>query len=163
MAVERRERGVGGRRHVEDDAVAAAVFGDIGDAQGGRPVGGIDGHGLAAEPDLAGVGGRQAEQDACQLGPARADQAGQPEDLAGPNAQGDVAHARRIGILRFCTSSTTSPGSTNVLGNTADSSRPTIMRIRSPATRLPSAWFRPTTPSRRAVTRSAIWGSSSRR
>ena len=84
---EGRERGVGGRRHVEDDAVATAVFGDVGDSQGGRARRRIDRHGLAAEPDLARVGGRQAEQDARQLGPARADQSGQPEDLAGPNAQ----------------------------------------------------------------------------
>ena len=42
------------------------------------------------------------------------------------------------------TSRTTSPGSTAVLGNTAESSRPTIMRISSPrGDLLPSGRFRP--------------------
>ena len=61
------------------------------------------------------------------------------------------------------TSSTTSPGSTNVLGKTADNSRPTIMRIKSPRDTSSIRLVPTQTPSRSAVTRSAIWGSSSRR
>jgi len=43
------ERGVGGDGHVEDDPMAAAVFGDVGDsvADGGR--GAVNGDGGAAE------------------------------------------------------------------------------------------------------------------
>ncbi len=61
------------------------------------------------------------------------------------------------------TSSTTLPGATGTLGNTADSSRPTIMRINSP--RETSSIRRVPTkiPSRSAVTRSATSGSSSSR
>ena len=59
---------------------------------------------------------------------------------------------------RSRTSRTTSPGSTNVLGKTADSSRPTIIRISSPRDTSAISRVPTSTPSRKAVTRSAtLW------
>ena len=119
-------------RHLEDHAVPAAVLGNVGDPQRDGVRRRVDRHRPAAEPDLARVGRRQAEEDPRQLGPARADQPGQAEDLAGTDAA-SRRHARptpRQPSPR--TSSTTSPGATAILGKTADSSRPTIIRISSP-------------------------------
>ena len=64
---------------------------------------------------------------------------------------------------RSRSSSTTSPGVTAFLGNTADSSRPTMswissVRLTSDIARVPMVW-----PSRSTVTRSAISDSSSSR
>ena len=65
--------------------------------------------------------------------------------------------------VRFRVSRTTFPIGTSAFGNTADSSRPTIMRIRS-ARVVPAIGRVPTSaPSRSAVTRSAISGNSSSR
>ena len=71
-------------RH-RDHAVAAAVLGHVGDAERdgrgrGEPI-------RAVDPDLAGVGRRQAEHRPRQLGPPGADEPGQAEDLAGPDGK----------------------------------------------------------------------------
>ena len=153
-----RQRGVGGRRHVENDTVAAAIFGDVGDSQGGRARRRIDRHGPAAEPDLTRVGGRQAEQDARQLGPARADQPGQPEDLAGPNAQADVAHTRGTAAQVLAPRGPPRPARRMSWERRPTTrGRPSCGSSRR-ATPLPSAVVPTRTPSRKAVTRSAICG-----
>ena len=46
---------------------------------------------LAAEPDLAGVALVDPEQDPGDLGPAGPDEPGEPDDLAGPDREPDVA------------------------------------------------------------------------
>ena len=75
--------------------MAAAVLGHVGDAQRDGPRGGADPRRTPPQEDLAGVGRRQAEEHPRQLGPPRADEPGQAEDLAGPDGQVDPAHARR--------------------------------------------------------------------
>ena len=135
----------------------AAVLGHVGDPQrDGVAPASRSTTGWPREPDLARIGRRQAEEDPRQLGPARADQPGQAQDLAGTDAAGRRRARPTPRQPSPRTSSTTSPGSAAILGKTADSSRPTIIRISSP--RETSAIRRvPTrTPSRRAVTRSAI-------
>ena len=134
----------------------AAVLGHVGDPHRDGLRRRVDRHRPPAQPDLARVGRRQAEEDPRQLGPARADQPGQAQDLAGADAQVDVPHARRRGSPARGPPAPRRPARPATLGKTADSSRPTIIRISSP--RETSAIRRvPTrTPSRRAVTRSAI-------
>ena len=51
----------------------------------------VDRDRLAAQEDLARVGRRQAEQHPRQLRPPRADEPGQAEDLAGPDAQSSTS------------------------------------------------------------------------
>ena len=91
---ERRQGGVGRRRHLEDHAVPTAVLGHVGDPQGDGPRRRVDRDRPAAEPDLAGIGRRQAEEDPRQLGPAGAHQSRQADDLAGTDAEIDVSDAR---------------------------------------------------------------------
>ncbi len=83
VGAERGQRGVGRRRHLEDHAVPTAVLGHVGDPHRDGPTRRVDRDRAPAEPDLARVGGRQAEEDPRQLGPPRANQARQPHDLAG--------------------------------------------------------------------------------
>ena len=109
-----------------------AVLGDVGDPHRDGLRRRLDGHRLAAEPDFTRVGRRQAEEDPRQLGPAGADQPGQAQDLAGPDAQVHIPDARPRDSPARAPPATTGPSSAGVLGKTADSSRPTIIRISSP-------------------------------
>ena len=84
-----------GRRHVEDDAVAAAVFGDVGDSQGGRARRRIDRHGRPrsrTSPVSAGV--RPNKTRASSVRPAPTSPAS-PRISPARTLKRDVAHARR--------------------------------------------------------------------
>ena len=117
----------------EDHAVAAAVFGDVGDAEVAPPrPGRVDGDGPPSQQDLPGVGGREAEEDAGQLGAARADQSGEAEDLAGADGRGSTprtpdARQPRPRSLQH----DVADAARSTFGKTAVSSRPTIRRISS--------------------------------
>ena len=85
----------------------------------------------AAQQDLARVGGVSPKSDARELGPARADEAGEADDLARAHLEVDVRRTPADRLPRSRSSSTTSPRSTARFGNTAVSSRPTISWISS--------------------------------
>ena len=86
-----RQRHVLGDREIEDEALLVAVLGQVGDARvhRGRWAGEADGP--AVQPDLAAIALVDAEQDPGDLRPAGADEPGQPDDLAVPDVEGDVA------------------------------------------------------------------------
>ena len=87
--VERGERQVGRQRLLEQQALALAVLGQIDGA--GAHAGARVGPVLrpAVEPDLA-AALAQPEQGFEQFGAARADEAGEAEDLARPHAEARV-------------------------------------------------------------------------
>ena len=100
-----------GDRHLENDAVAPAILGHVGDAVGDRFArAGDRRRGCAVEPDLAGIGGRDAEEDARQFGASRADQTGEADDFAGAHFERDSAARRSPRSRRSRSASTTSPG-----------------------------------------------------
>ena len=125
-----------------------------------RVGGDVIAHGRAVDRDLAAVGGRQAEDGLGQLRASRSDEPGNAENLAAPDRE---RRRRRTPARAFDrsrhSSSTVSPSGTSRLGNTASSSRPTIIRIKSArdrrrrASRVATVW-----PSRSTVMRSAIGG-----
>ena len=75
-----------------DQALQAAVFGDVGDAEVARHRRAGDRHRLAVEFDPACRGRRDAEQDVRQLGAARPDQPGNTQNLAGMQRERGVLH-----------------------------------------------------------------------
>ena len=79
----------------EHDAVATAVFGDVGDAVGDGRLRRAEGEALAVERDLAGVRRREAEVDTGELGATGADESAEAENLAGPDLKGNVVHSGR--------------------------------------------------------------------
>ena len=88
-----RHRHVGGDGHFENHAVTAAVFGHVGDAVGNGVLRRTDAEALTVQSDFAGVGGRDAEDDAGEFGPTGADESGQPDNFAGAHVEGHVADA----------------------------------------------------------------------
>ncbi len=69
-------------RHVEEQPEPLAVLGQVGDAELERLFGPADGHRPAVEPDLARGLGIGAVDQPGELGPARADQPGDAQNLA---------------------------------------------------------------------------------
>ena len=87
---QRGQRDVRRDREGHDQAELAAVFGAVGDAELHRVARVGDAHRRAVEPDLARVGGRDAEQREADVGAPRADQPGEPKHLPGPQLERDV-------------------------------------------------------------------------
>ena len=129
QVAERGERDVLAHRHLEHDAVPPAVLGHVGDAVRDRVGGRADAHALAAHEDLAAVGRREPEDRARQLRSPRADQPRQPDDLARAHASDRRRCTPDAAQPTPRSSSTVSPSGTVRFGNTADSSRPTIIRM----------------------------------
>ena len=149
------ERRVRRDRHVEDHAVPAAVLGHVGDAQRDGPRGRVD-----RRPACRAGGSRPRRPASGRRGPAPAPSAPRRPARPGPR----ISPARTSGSRRArpppgspgrATSSTTSPIGTARLGKTADSSRPTIMRISSARSTSAIGRVPTSAPSRSTVTRSA--------
>src|SRR5439155_24570545 len=93
---------VRGDRHFEYHAVSAAVFGHVGNTESDSLRWRTDGDPLAIEEYFAGVGRRDAEQNAGEFGAPRADQSGDADSLAGTNIERNILHAagRAADILK---------------------------------------------------------------
>ena len=100
-----------------------AILGQVGDPCLHRRRRGGERDGSAAEPDRASIAVVDPEQDPRDLRPARSDEAGEPDDLAGPDREPDVAEDADPG--QPSTSSRTSPIGVSTLGNSV-TARPTM-------------------------------------
>ena len=88
---QQRERDVLAHRHVGNDALDLAILGAEADAERDR-VGRLAGRsGLAHQSNGAGVGRIGAENGARDFGPARSQQAGEPDDLSGAHLDARIA------------------------------------------------------------------------
>ena len=90
-AVEDRQGDVLAQRLRPDQPLQPAILRHIGDAQAPRRRGAADRDRLALDQDLARCRRGDAEDGEGELGPARADQPGDAEDLAGAQGQIDIA------------------------------------------------------------------------
>ena len=97
--VEERERQVLADGQTEDQRLQLAIFRHQPDAEPDRVARRADADRLAVDEDLAAVVLVGAEDGARDLGAARADQPGQPDDLAGADAERDVLEHDRRRIL----------------------------------------------------------------
>ena len=91
-AAQRRHRDVLADGHRPDQALQAAVLGHVGDAEVAGLARRGDGDRAAVELDRAGGRRGDAEDRQRELGAAGADEAGEAEDLAAAELEGDVAH-----------------------------------------------------------------------
>jgi len=93
---DRRERGhgdVGADGHLEDDAVLAAILGDVADSEADGVSGSRDADRRAVEEDFAAIGGSDAEEGLCEFGASGADEAGDAEDFAAADGEGNIVEA----------------------------------------------------------------------
>ena len=158
-----RERRVFAHVMPEHEPLALTILGNEGDAGRDAVRRRPNGAARAVDDDLAAsrhVGARDGAQD---LGAARADQARQPDDLAGPNRNETPLTAG--GRARSRTSNTTgASGATGgSSGKCASSVRPTIARMMSSGGSRAALRVSTLRPSRRTAMRSAMRGSSSMR
>ena len=116
---------------------------------------------LCRRADLAGVALVDAEQDAGDLGPPGADEAGEADDLAGADREARCPRNSPARV-RPSTSSSTSPTGVSTFGN-SDTVRPTMCRTRSAVVRSRVGVVTTWRPSRKTVARSQSSKTSSSR